>query len=53
MASKVRNPTRRQIRRRRRTAFVVLVLLAIAAVYLVLAATVFAPVDEHGAGSTT
>jgi S-formylglutathione hydrolase FrmB len=37
------------IRRRRRTALAVLILLALTAIYLALAATVFAPVDEHGA----
>jgi S-formylglutathione hydrolase FrmB len=42
-------PTRVQIRRRRRVAVIVLALLATAAVYLALTATVFAPVDEHGA----
>jgi poly(3-hydroxybutyrate) depolymerase len=42
-------PPRRQVRRRRRTAIILLAVLAIAAVYLALAATVFAPVDEHGA----
>jgi S-formylglutathione hydrolase FrmB len=42
-------PTRAQIRRRRRVAVIVLALLATAAVYLALTATVFAPVDEHGA----
>ena len=45
-------PTPRQIRRRRRTAaFLLSALLALSA-YLVLAATVFAPVDRHGAGLT-
>lgn len=44
-----RRPTPEQIRRRRRVAVIVLALLAAAAVYLALAATVFAPVDEHGA----
>jgi S-formylglutathione hydrolase FrmB len=43
-----RHPTRRQIRRRR-TALAALALISIAAIYLALAATVFAPVDEHGA----
>jgi poly(3-hydroxybutyrate) depolymerase len=38
-----------QIRRRRATALIVLALLATAAVYFALTATVFAPVDEHGA----
>jgi S-formylglutathione hydrolase FrmB len=44
-----RRPTRRQVRRRRATALIVLAVFATAAVYLALAATVFAPVDEHGA----
>jgi enterochelin esterase-like enzyme len=47
--SRPRRPTRGQIQRRRRSALAVLVLTATAAVYLVLAATVFAPVDQHGA----
>lgn len=38
-----------QVRRRRRTALLVLSLGAVGIAYLVLAATVFAPVDEHGA----
>lgn len=42
-------PTQRQIRRRRRTALGVAAVLAVLAAYLVLAATVFAPVDRHGA----
>ena len=42
-------PTPAQIRRRRRVALLAFALLASAAVYLSLAATVFAPVDEHGA----
>ena len=42
-------PTPRQIRRRRRTALGVLVVALAAAAYLVLAATVLAPVDRHGA----
>lgn len=45
-------PTRRRIRRRRLGALAVLTVFAIAAIYLVLAATVFAPVDEHGAKVT-
>jgi poly(3-hydroxybutyrate) depolymerase len=50
--SAAERPTERQIRRRRRTALAVVVgILAIAA-YLVLAATVFAPVDRHGARFT-
>ncbi len=43
-----RQPTPAQIRRRRRVAVLLLALLAVAATYLVLAATVFAPVDKHG-----
>src|SRR3982751_5153807 len=42
-------PTPAQIRRRRGMALIVLAVLATAAVYLALTATVFAPVDEHGA----
>jgi S-formylglutathione hydrolase FrmB len=42
-------PSARQVRRRRRTALALLGLIAIAVVYLVLEATVFAPVDKHGA----
>jgi S-formylglutathione hydrolase FrmB len=42
-------PTQRQIRRRRRTALGVFAVLVIGIAYLVLAATVFAPVDKHGA----
>ena len=45
-----RRPSPAQIRRRRRLAVGVVALLAIATTYLVLAATVFAPVDRHGAG---
>jgi len=41
-------PSRRQIRRRRRTAVAVLALFSLLAIYLVLAATVFAPIDTHG-----
>src|SRR6476646_3550658 len=44
-----RRPTAAQIRRRRRVAVIVLALLAAGAVYLALAATVFAPVDKDGA----
>jgi len=44
-----RAPSRRQIRRRRTAAAAVLGLLAAGIAYLVLAATVFAPVDRHGA----
>ena len=40
------------MRRRRRVAATVLALFALAATYLVLAATVFAPVDQHGASVT-
>jgi len=47
--SRPRRPTPAQIRRRRRVAVIVIALFAIAAVYLALTATVFAPVDEHGA----
>ena len=47
--SRLRRPSRRQIRRRRRAALAVLGLIAGAAAYLVLAATAFAPVDRHGA----
>jgi S-formylglutathione hydrolase FrmB len=42
-------PTPTHIRRRRRVAVIVLALLAATAVYLALAATVFAPVDKDGA----
>jgi len=42
-------PTPRQIRRRRRVAVIVIGLFAATAVYLALAATVFAPADKHGA----
>jgi S-formylglutathione hydrolase FrmB len=41
--------TPRQIRKRRRVVVIVIALLAATAVYLALAATVFAPVDKHGA----
>ncbi len=47
-----RRPTRRQIRRRRRTALGVFAVLLVGVAYLVLAATVFAPVDKHGASLT-
>ena len=42
-------PSQRQIRRRRRTALVVFAGVLGLGAYLVLAATVFAPVDRHGA----
>lgn len=42
-------PSRRQVRRRRAAALLVLIVIATAAVYLALTATLFAPVDEHGA----
>jgi S-formylglutathione hydrolase FrmB len=41
--------SRRQIRRRRQTALVALTLLALAVIYFTLAATVFAPINTHGA----
>jgi S-formylglutathione hydrolase FrmB len=44
-----RGPSPRQVRRRRRVAGLVLALVGAAAVYLVLAETVLAPVDRHGA----
>jgi S-formylglutathione hydrolase FrmB len=44
-----RRPSPLQVRRRRRVALLALVSIAALAVYLTLAATVFAPVDEHGA----
>lgn len=44
-----RRPAPSQIRRRRIAALSVLVVVATAAVYLALIATVLAPVDEHGA----
>jgi S-formylglutathione hydrolase FrmB len=44
-----RRPTPAQIRHRRRVAVLVLALIATGAVYLALAATVFAPVDKDGA----
>jgi S-formylglutathione hydrolase FrmB len=45
-----RRPTQGQIRRRRRAALSLLAIVAVGIAYLVLAATVFAPVDRHGAG---
>lgn len=42
-------PTPRQIRRRRRSALAIFAALAVLGAYLILAATVFAPVDRHGA----
>src|SRR3954454_12348706 len=47
--SRPRIPSRRRIRRRRGAALAVLVGLGLTAVYLLLAPTVLAPVDEHGA----
>ncbi len=47
--SRPRRPTRRQIRRRRRTALGAITLLVVLTLYLLLAATVFAPVDKQGA----
>ncbi|MEX2106372.1 MAG: alpha/beta hydrolase-fold protein [Solirubrobacterales bacterium] len=47
--SRPRRPSPGQIRRRRRTAITLLALFAIAAIYLALTATLFGPVDEHGA----
>ncbi len=44
-----RQPTPARIRRRRLLAVIVLALLAATAVYLTLAATLLAPVDDHGA----
>lgn len=44
-----RKPTRAQVRRRRRVAVAVFTVVAGVIVYLVLAATLFAPADEHGA----
>lgn len=43
-----RGPTRGQIRRRRALALSVIALALAGAAYLVLAATVLAPVDKHG-----
>ena len=43
-----RGPTRSQIKRRRRVALGLVGVVLAAVVYLVLAATVFAPVDKHG-----
>jgi poly(3-hydroxybutyrate) depolymerase len=45
-------PTPAQVRWRRVTALIVLAVIATAAVYFALTATVFAPVDEHGARVT-
>jgi S-formylglutathione hydrolase FrmB len=42
-------PTSVQIRRRRAVALIVLAVIATAAVYLALSATLFAPADQHGA----
>src|SRR5213076_2871576 len=42
-------PTPRQIRRRRREAVIVLGVVALGIAYLVLSATILAPVDTHGA----
>jgi S-formylglutathione hydrolase FrmB len=47
-----RKPTERQIQRRRGTALGIVVAVLALAAYLALAATVFAPVDRHGAGLT-
>jgi S-formylglutathione hydrolase FrmB len=47
--SRARRPTQGQIRRRRRTALAVVALVLAALAYPVLAATVFAPIDRHGA----
>jgi S-formylglutathione hydrolase FrmB len=47
-----RGPTQQQIRRRRRAALGVFAVLLVGIAYLVLAATVFAPVDKHGASLT-
>jgi S-formylglutathione hydrolase FrmB len=44
-----RRPSRRQVQRRRRSAIGILAFATAAIAYLVLAATVFAPVDRHGA----
>ncbi len=44
-----RRPSQRQIRRRRRVAIALAALAAIAVVYAVLAATLLAPADTHGA----
>jgi S-formylglutathione hydrolase FrmB len=49
MTSKLRHPTRRQVRRRRRVAAATLCLIIAVVAYLTLEATVFAPVDTHGA----
>jgi S-formylglutathione hydrolase FrmB len=50
--SAAERPTQRQIRRRRRTALALIALVGVAVTYLALAATVFAPVDRHGASLT-
>lgn len=42
-------PSQRQIRRRRRTALGIVAVVVALGAYLILAATVFAPVDRHGA----
>jgi S-formylglutathione hydrolase FrmB len=47
--SRPRQPSQSQIRRRRRTALAIVAALLALGAYLVLAATVFAPVDRHGA----
>ena len=49
MTGTPRRATRRQIRRRRRVAVVILLIVTALATYLVLAATVFAPVPRQGA----
>jgi S-formylglutathione hydrolase FrmB len=47
--SRPRHPSPNQVRRRRRVALLLIGSVLALAVYLLLAATVFAPVDEHGA----
>jgi S-formylglutathione hydrolase FrmB len=47
--SRPRSPSLTQIQRRRRVALGILSLVFVAIAYLALAATVFAPVDRHGA----
>jgi S-formylglutathione hydrolase FrmB len=47
-----RGPTRRQLRRRRGAAIAIIGVVLAAIVYLALAATVLAPVDEHGSQTT-
>ncbi|HSS34500.1 MAG TPA: alpha/beta hydrolase-fold protein [Solirubrobacterales bacterium] len=47
-----RGPTRRQIRQRRAVAIGIIGVVLATVVYLVLAATVLAPVDAHGARTT-